>query len=1245
MAVTVTEKTKMYDTPENTSINESHGIPSQNPDSPSQWGWQSFLTLINHLGIQFSQIKGVATSGTNPGSSKIGDVWFYGTKGAYPYYGTPVTEFNEFGYFIKGASSYSKKVIMSLYTYNIKDGETGKILEQIIDDFARYNTTSMEFEVKGDAIKDATIPLAAFSQAVLDYIGSGGAVTNQPDERHLDKFTEGTEKLRIKDGFEGKTYLYNPSQYATSADLKTAVEALVAGGDKRLVISDNVDGGGLTWDFSFAPNCKIEIANGAVLSNVTINRNYTAIIANDEDALSNVILTGTDYQYEGEVKYSNSQGRIALDFNDEVVGRYRPRLKNVSVDTAAARAAEIQSVISAGRIIDIYGEWDCTGQNIDFTAAPGCTLNIKGKIVGANIIGNKTALELPDNQVFDNVDFQGTFKLFRVDAGVFGSSYTSVISALKLMQLTSGRYVSISDDYDLGGNIIDATPYTRGILEFNGGKLINGTYKFKSEYALISAPTNAMIFKNMSFTGYLNNKTIYVQWFGDVDNTGTLDASTELAKVIGLVRSDSFCDIHLEKDASYKLENQIVISKGNLRIYGHGALCNNEYYVSNGAGNMNSDAFAFSVQHTASTSWHDAAVTRNSPIITVVYASSTERDNTVISAGDLAYVKCTNIDPGDSPFPEQYITYGALVLKVDDSNVDGVTRLITIDNTILSTVYDTPQIRTYTPTKNVQFIDIKMDCLGTEESHLQGCIEFLRARNCKVVNADFDGKRYAGVGVKINGHSCSVEGNSSIRNFLARTQLVADMTEQRGYGVRVDGCNNWVSENSFYDNRHSVTSVYGSSTDISHNNFAMSEDAFREELGGGSPETMVHYPIDTHESSIDCKITGNTFNTTIQGAIQIRGTGNIVTGNTINMRKPVWNGSAIDVTLTAIALRLYSNIYHDLHKHRKTIVSGNTINMVDEDIYDGTNYGYAVSISADTDIANADDLEDVVISNNFIEGLIDTSLSGFSATYADVYNLKITSNPKLRGGIVAKHTYNMSVDNNSIYHGINVGASGTGNGIRLQMYNTNASVKNNTFYNLAPDTANFGNNFAVSIDDRSDNDTLTIEGNDFYVQNTYTGTSRPHIKDRSVPLNQVIKNNKIKMYNEDWEYVFEKENNGRIQQNYTDDDLMEYTLDARKNNKFKKTLGASTTFTFDISGYRVGDRIELIIWCPPNAGVGAIPSFDIDGAGGLTILNSGGVPTASFNNNLWTNIQVGLEVTDDTAGAETADAIIYITSA
>lgn len=108
----------------------------------------------------------------------------------------------------------------------------------------------------------------------------------------------------------------------------------------------------------------------------------------------------------GEVKQETVGGSPVFNLNDTVMGRFRPRLSKVTENTAAARAAEIQSKIAAGNIIDIYGIWDVTGQNIDFTAAAGCTLNIEGKIIGANIIGNETNIPPKFRHCLENCTFQ-----------------------------------------------------------------------------------------------------------------------------------------------------------------------------------------------------------------------------------------------------------------------------------------------------------------------------------------------------------------------------------------------------------------------------------------------------------------------------------------------------------------------------------------------------------------------------------------------------------------------------------------------------------------------------------------------------------------------------------------------------------------------------------------------------------------------------------------------------------------------
>lgn len=102
------------------------------------------------------------------------------------------------------------------------------------------------------------------------------------------------ELIAFPEKDKGKHYLRYKNG-ATAASIKSAIETAATGGNKHIVISDVVDGGGLTW--TLPTGTIIDIARSGLISNVTIDGDY-------EILKKSYYAIGTDVTFSGTPKSS-----------------------------------------------------------------------------------------------------------------------------------------------------------------------------------------------------------------------------------------------------------------------------------------------------------------------------------------------------------------------------------------------------------------------------------------------------------------------------------------------------------------------------------------------------------------------------------------------------------------------------------------------------------------------------------------------------------------------------------------------------------------------------------------------------------------------------------------------------------------------------------------------------------------------------------------------------------------------------
>lgn len=273
------------------------------------------------------------------------------------------------------------------------------------------------------------------------------------DDIHIERAAN--NKKRIKDGFEGKHYLYNPAQYATAEELTTAVELLAGAGGRTIMIMDSIDGQGETWNLP--ENTRITFGGG-MLSNVELSGD-------------NCWLYSADYQVIGTVvSFTGSwKANEVNPYMFGAVGGY-DYVNNIGTDdyTALQKMLDFAILANGDGLTNIKTIGDTFGTS---EVLWGHSFNWKGsgtKIVAANnscrtLLIISPAIELLENNYGLSHSGMSLDESILIKDAVHGDNYTVVQDGSKFKK---GNIVLLKSEQNLTDGIgVSATTRRRGEIK------------------------------------------------------------------------------------------------------------------------------------------------------------------------------------------------------------------------------------------------------------------------------------------------------------------------------------------------------------------------------------------------------------------------------------------------------------------------------------------------------------------------------------------------------------------------------------------------------------------------------------------------------------------------------------------------------------------------------------------------------------------------------------------------------------
>lgn len=181
--------------------------------------------------------------------------------------------------------------------------------------------------------------------------------------------------------------IYTNLQGLSAAQIKSQIEAFSSGGNKHLVISDNVDGGGLTW--TFPEGTIIDVARTGVVDNVILDGSFTIVEKNYKIFGSSVSFNGSNRTNTG---YTNGEmfGAIPNDDSYDSTSAFQSasKLNGIirGVENASYYTSDVIQIWNNVSLINTYKCLGFEGNNCtfyDFNSTPQTSAKIA--IGGSNI--------------------------------------------------------------------------------------------------------------------------------------------------------------------------------------------------------------------------------------------------------------------------------------------------------------------------------------------------------------------------------------------------------------------------------------------------------------------------------------------------------------------------------------------------------------------------------------------------------------------------------------------------------------------------------------------------------------------------------------------------------------------------------------------------------------------------------------------------------------------------------------------
>ena len=325
-------------------------------------------------------------------------------------------------------------------------------------------------------ILDGYITVDMLSDAVLQLLNSGGAITNFPDD----------EDLTVKDGkLKFKDKVYDPNNYSGMG--RTILR-------KNMVDGVNV----LTQEMMSEPNVIYVIQYDYDLRGETIVVPDNSILWYLGGSLNNGHITS--YDEDRLIIWGNLNGDIEIDIDVSLVGAPADeedittesgvlKFKDKEYDTASfsglGRKYLRKNIVNGKNILTqeminsantryiIQYDYDLNEETI--TVPEGCVLQFKGgSLSNGTISGINTLIESPSSVIFTEISLTGNFVNSRIESIWFGVTdgtdcsktlqsaiNNTVSSGVRKLLFNKGTYylsssITIPSRFDFGGEVIDS---------------------------------------------------------------------------------------------------------------------------------------------------------------------------------------------------------------------------------------------------------------------------------------------------------------------------------------------------------------------------------------------------------------------------------------------------------------------------------------------------------------------------------------------------------------------------------------------------------------------------------------------------------------------------------------------------------------------------------------------------------------------------------------------------------------------